>query len=207
MPHKVFKAMLIAILTFFVLTVTVVVFNSLVDTSIEDKGGIFHLDLALIAQLAIQWFNILLLTFFLMHILYNPVRKFMIDRAERIKNDIETAKQNNEDSQKLRAEYEAKLAEIAKEREEILAKAHRESMDEHDRIIFDAQKQADHLKQTADDEIKVQRENAADEVRRQIIEISTLMAGRFVQKYIDNEIQDQYIDDALKDWSGQKWQV
>jgi F-type H+-transporting ATPase subunit b len=59
----------------------------------------------------------------------------------------------------------------------------------------------------AEEEIRIERENAADEIRRQIVEISTLMASRFVQVSIDHDTQDKYIDEALADWSERTWQA
>lgn len=206
MPHNIFKIMLITVATFFVLTVIVVIFSSITDTAELEPGTILHFDLALIAKLAVQWFNILLLTFFLIRILYNPVRQFMISRAERIQNDIESAKQSSREAAELKAKYEEILANVDKEAEEYRNKKHREAIEEHDRIIFEAQEAAQHSKIKAEDEIKIQRENAADDIRRQIIEISTLMAARFVEKSFDRAVHDKYIDDALKDWSEQTWQ-
>jgi F-type H+-transporting ATPase subunit b len=172
-----------------------------------EEGTILHLDLALICQLAIQWFNVLLITFLLMLILYNPVRKFMTDRAERIKNDIESAKKNNLEALEHKAEYERLIADIAKEREEIIFKAHREAVDEADRILFEAQEAARDLIQKAKDEIRLEHENSADEIRRQIIEVSTLMAARFIEFSMDSATHNRFIDEALEDWSEHKWQA
>jgi F-type H+-transporting ATPase subunit b len=199
--------MLITIATFFVLTMIVVVWSSVTAENIQLFGGtVLHLDLAMLAQIAIQWFNILLVTFFLIRILYNPVRQFMVNRAERIQNDIDSARKSSQEAQELKAKYEAVLANVDKEAEEYRSRKHREAVDEHDRIIFEAQEAAQHSKLKAEEEIKIQRENAADDIRRQIIEISTLMAARFVEQSMDRKMQDSYIDDALKDWSEQTWQ-
>jgi len=199
--------MTITIATFFVLMVIVIIFSSLTDGDIVDVGSILQFDKALLVKLVIQWFNILLLTFVLIRVLYNPVKKFMTDRADRIKNDIDSARRNNQEAQEHKADYEKRIANIEKEREEILSKAHRVAVEEHDRIVFEAQEQAKHLLTMADEEIKIQRENAADEVRRQIIEVSTLMAARFVEVSIDSRTHDKYIDEALADWSELKWQA
>jgi len=195
--------MTVTVATFLLLTIIVVVFASVTDDTIVELGTILHFDAALLAKLAIQWFNILLLTFVLIRILYNPVRQFMINRAERIQGDIESAKKNNQEAQELKAKYENILANVDKETEEYKARRHREAVEEHDRIIFEAQEQAQHLKLKAEEEIKIQRENAADDIRKQIIEISTLMAARFVEQSMDRKTHDKFIDDALKDWSGQ----
>jgi len=199
--------MTITVATFFVLMLIVIIFSSLTDGDIVDVGSILQFDKALLVKIVIQWFNILVLTYVLIRVLYNPVNKFMADRAERIKNEIDSARRNNQDAQARKAEYEMHIANIEKEKEEILSKAHRTAVEEHDQIVFEAQEQAKHLLMMADEEIKIQRENAADEVRRQIIEVSTMMAARFVEVSIDSRTHDKFIDEALADWSELKWQA
>ena len=170
-------------------------------------GTILGFDRALLVRLGVQWLNVAILTAVMIYILYNPVKKFMAERTARIKGDIDSARQNNEDSRELRAKYEGLLTNIGKEREEILDKARREANNEHDRIVFAAQEEAKHIKSRAEDEIRIERENAADEIRTQIVEISTLMASRFIEMSIDHNTQDKYINEALADWSGRKWQA
>lgn len=207
MPRKIFLVMLVTVLTFFALTLTVVIFDSLTDTENLKPGGILSFDLGMIVNLVIQWFNILLLTFALVKILYNPVRKFMTDRAERINSDIESAKKSSREALEEKAAYARMIADIAKEREEIITKAHREAVEEADRVLFEAQEAARDLIQKATDEMKLERENAADEIRRQIIEVSTLMAARFIDQSMDSQAHSKLIDEALEDWSERTWQA
>ena len=199
--------MAVATVTFLVLAIVAAIFSSLADGTITDEGSILHFDAAFIAQLAIQWFNTLLLTFVLMRVLYNPVRQFMLNRTERIQSDIESAKKSNQDALDSKAKYEAILKDADRAAEEYRKKKYEQAVEEHDRIIFEAQEQAKHLQIKAEQEIRIQRENAADEVRRQIIEIATMMAARFVEQSVsaDRSIHDKYIDEALKkkDWSEQ----
>lgn len=207
MPRRVFSVMTITVATFFALMLIVIVFSSLTDGDIEDAGSILQFDKALLVKLVIQWFNILLLTFVLIRVLYNPVMKFMAERTERIKNDIESARLGSREAQERKADYDKLIADIEKEKEEILNKAHRDAVEEHDRLVFDAQEQAKHLLAMADDEIRIHRENESDEIRRQIIEISSMIAARFIEASIDGETHDRYIAEALEDWSDRKWQA
>jgi len=173
----------------------------------EPTGSILAFDLALIFRIGIQWINIGILAFILVKLLYNPVKNMLADRAERIKSDIESARKNNEESQELKASYKKLIDNIEKERDEILAEARRVAIREHDRMIFEAQEETNSLRKKAADEIEVERKNAADDIKRQIIEISTVMAARFVAVSIDKDTQDKYIAEALADWSERTWQA
>jgi F-type H+-transporting ATPase subunit b len=127
----------------------------------------------------------------------------MADRAERISNDIDSARFNNEQALEIKANYQKMMDNVEKEREEILSEAYRVAVKKSDQILFDAQEEAKYLLIKAKDEIKIERENAADEVKRQIIEVSTLMASRFVEISVDRQTQEKFIDEALADWSEQ----
>jgi F-type H+-transporting ATPase subunit b len=171
------------------------------------EGSVLQLDTAFLIRIGIQWLNIAFLTFIMIYVLYKPVKKFMANRAERIQKEIDNAHQTNEKAIELKENYDNLLNNIDKEREDILQKAYRNSMEKHDQILFAAREEAKYILQKADEEIKAERDNAAEDIKRQIIELSTYMAGRFVEVSIDKQTQDKYIDDAIAEWSDQTWQV
>ena len=54
-------------------------------------------------------------------------------------------------------------------------------------------------------ELKRERENEIDNLKRQMVELSMLTAGRFVEVSVDRATQDEYIDEALSDWEEGLW--
>ena len=180
-------------------------FRLLLSASEVPAGRVFGLDTQTLYSMGIMLFNVALLALILSWLLYKPVRTFLAERSERIRNDIESARKNNEESQELKANYKKLLDNIAKEREEILAEARKQAVKEHDKMIFEAQEEAISIRKKAAGEIEIERKNAADDIKRQIIDISTVMAARFVAKEIDKKTRDEYIADALADWSERIW--
>jgi len=116
---------------------------------------------------------------------------------------LDNADQTNERARELKSNYENLIANIEVERENLLTQAHHAAVDKRDRMIFAAQSEAKHIIVKAKEEIASEKENAAEEIKRQIIELSTFMAGRFIELTIDPQTQDRYVDEALADWSGQ----
>jgi F-type H+-transporting ATPase subunit b len=163
-------------------------------------GSILNLDMSLIINGLIHGAMILLLIGLLASILYNPVKNFMADRAAGIRGDIESARLDREKVEEIKANYQEFLDSVEKEREEILKTAHRKANEEHSRIVADAHKAAEDLKAKANDDIELEMSMAADEIKRQIAEISALIAGRFTEAAIDRETQAGFIDEALSDW-------
>lgn len=165
-------------------------------------GTILHFDKSLIAQLGIQWLNVLILTAVLVLILYKPVKKFMADRTERIKNEIEAARAEREEALEFKEKYERLIAQVEREREEILLQAHKKAMERSDQLLFDARREADAMYDLALAELDTERKNRLDEMKREMIEISMLVASRFVEVSIDRETQDRYIEEAFSEWEG-----
>jgi F-type H+-transporting ATPase subunit b len=163
-------------------------------------GTILSLDMGLVINGLIHGVSIILLIIILGRLLYNPVKKFMTDRAAEIRSDMDSARLDREKAEEIRESYRELMDAVEKERDEILRKAHRKADEEHSRIVADAHKAAEDLIAKANSDIDAERADAAEEIKRQIAEISALIAGRFAEAAIDGETQARFIDEALAEW-------
>ena len=164
------------------------------------EGTILHFDKDLLIEIAIYMFNVLLLVGVLSFLLYKPVKKFLNQRQARIAGDLSSAQQLREEAGALKAQYERMIACIGDERDEILSQAHRRAVERSDELLFEARREAEALHARAIAELELERKNAFNDMKEQMIEISTLMAGRFVKVSMDRATQDRYIDEAFADW-------
>ena len=87
------------------------------NTMLLTEGHIFELSAQLVSDLIIQGIAIFILFFLLSGILFEPVKKVLNNRTERIRNDIESASKDKEAAAALKAEYDEKIKSIDKERE------------------------------------------------------------------------------------------
>jgi F-type H+-transporting ATPase subunit b len=168
-------------------------------------GSLLHFDKRFLIETGIQVFNIIVLTIALICILYAPVRQFLRNRTERIQNDIVAAKSEYQTAQDLKEEYHNKLAEIDKEREEILNQARKKAIERSDQILTAAKKEADTIYHNAMAEIAAERINSEADTKRQLIELSTLIAERFIEVSIDTQTQEKFVDEALAGWEEDLW--
>jgi len=164
------------------------------------EGTIMQFDKTLVINTCIQIFNIVVLTAVLVYILYKPVKEFLASRSERIRNEIKAASEERQEALELKEQYEKMLAGIEQEREEILHQAYKKAMDRSDQMLFDARQEAKAVHIRALAELETERKNMMEEMKRQMIDISVMMASRFVDVSIDREAPDKYIDEALADW-------
>jgi len=164
------------------------------------EGTILHFDKTLLIEIGIYMVNILLLVGVLAFLLYKPVKKFLNQRRGRIEGDLASAKQQLEEAEQLKAKYERMIANIGEERDEILSQAHKRAVERSDELLFEARREAEALHARAVAELELERKNAFNDMKEQMIEISALMAGRFVKVSMDRAAQDKYIDEAFADW-------
>ena len=108
----------------------------------EGMTRLFNLDFQLLQDSALMIIAILFLWLIASNKLFNPVRKMLKDRQDRIKADIEDARKDKEDASKLREEYEERLKDIDKEAEQILAEARAKALKNEEQIVSRAKEEA-----------------------------------------------------------------
>lgn len=148
----------------------------------------------------------IVIIFVLAKLLYNPVRKFLADRRERISTNISDSENALVDANVLKEEYESKLANIEKERIEILDEARKVAKEQEAQIIAAAREEAEILKNRAETAIKREEERARDDMRKNIIDLSTALATSVIAKNIDEDTQNKLLDEVIDGLGEVKWQ-
>lgn len=171
----------------------------------EYGDHILELSPQLISDVLIQGVSIFILFFLLSKILFDPVKKVLENRTERIKNDIESATKDKADAAELKALYDEKLKSIDKEREEILATARERGRKNEAQIIEEANAEAARIIERANQEIKLEKDKVSDDMRKEIVRVATAMAAKIIEQQIDESKQDALIEDTLKEMGGSTW--
>lgn len=168
-------------------------------------GYVITLDKQLLIQIGIQLINTGILCFVLSKLLYSPVLNFLNARKERVASQINEAEAKLKEAESLKAQYEAKLKDIDNERNEILESARDSAKKNSRQIISDARKEADLIKNRAEKDIANEREKAKDDIKKQIIEVSSEMSRRYIAKEISAAEQEQLFEDTLKELEDLEW--
>lgn len=171
----------------------------------ESMSRLFDLDWQLVADAVLMIIAIFFLFLIMSYFLFNPVRKMLNSRKEKIQGELETAKQDMEEAQKLRREYEAKLKNIDKEAEGILSEARKKALNNENQIIAQAKEEAARILDRARVEAELERQKLSDDVKREIISVASLMASKVVAVSIDTTVQNQLIDETLKEMGDKTW--
>ena len=159
-----------------------------------------------INDVVITGINIFILFFALSYMLFNPARNMLEKRRQKIAGDLDTARTSKEDALALKSEYEARLKSIDKEAEQLLDEARKKAKKQEAEILSEARAEAGRILERANREIDLERKKALEDVKKEIVSIAALMAGKAVAASVDVKIQDTLIEDTLKEMGENTWQ-
>lgn len=179
--------------------------TGLVLASAEMAPRLFDLDLQLITDSVLMIIAVFSLFLIASHFLFNPVRDMMQKRQDRIRNELDTAAADMENARALKEEYEAKLKDIDKEAESILAEARKKALANENKIVADAKEEAARIIERAGVEAELEKKKAADEVKREMVVLASMMAGKVVSAAIDTTVQDSLVEETLKEIGESTW--
>jgi len=163
------------------------------------------IDIVLLQEIVVQLFNALLLFFILTKILYNPVSKFMDKRKNSIDSQINEATKAKEEALKIKEEYEEKLNGIKKEADIILSEARTKAIENEGVIIKKAKDEAQEIKKRLQTDMDMFVEQAKDDIKKEIVDVSTLMTKKIINISINEEKHRQLIEESIAEIGDVKW--
>ena len=170
-----------------------------------DSGYVIILNQQTVIQVIIQLINTAILCFILSKLLYQPVLKFLNARKEKISSQIDKTEADMAQAQALKKEYEEKLKNIESERTAILQEARTTALKNSQIIISDAKTEATAIKDRANLEIERAEEKAKDDIKKQIVQVSTLMSEKFVAAKMTEDEQNKLVDETISDLEEIEW--
>ena len=171
----------------------------------ESMERLFDLDWQLLADSCLTIIAVIVLFFAMSYFLFNPARKLLNDRKEKIRGELESAKQDMEEANRLKEEYESKLKDIDKEAENILSETRKKALNNENQIVAQAKEEAARIMDRARVEAELEKQKLSDEVKQEIISIASIMAGKVVSASMDTAMQDRLIDETLKELGDKTW--
>ena len=164
---------------------------------------LFDLNPQLLFDAALLAIAVFFLYMLMSYLLFNPARKLLKDRQDHISSELDEASADKEKAAALKAEYEAKLKEIDKEAETILADARQKALKNQNRIVNEAKEEAARIVKHAQEEALLEKKHA---MNQEMITVASLMAQKVVASSITAEIQSTLVDETLKEMGESTWQ-
>ena len=121
------------------------------------------------------------------------------ERAKKISNDLDQARELREEAQVLLATYQRKQRDALKEAEEIIAHAKEEAMREAKQAEKKLEETIARRQQAALNKIALAEAQAENEVRDTAIEIAIAAATAVVAQQVRGDRADTLVDTAIQD--------
>ncbi len=167
---------------------------------------IFGLDPQTLFDTCITLVAMLVLFFLLSYLLFNPARKLIQKRKDFIQGQLDEAAAAKKDALALKEDYDGRLAKVEEESAALLSEAHQKAGKRAGEIVEEAGVEAHRIVVRAEKEAALEKEKVRDEIKKEMVQVASLMAERFVKESITEEMQEKLIDDTLKEIGDETWQ-
>lgn len=142
--------------------------------------------------------NFVLLLWLLKRVLYRPITEMIDKRKNKIKDELNEAARKKEEAEKLKETYELELKTAREKAQQIVEDAEELGKKRSEEIIINARQEASSIMERNMREIERAKEEALNELRKELVSISILVAGKFMQEKLEKSKHEtlikQYID-------------
>ena len=149
-------------------------------------------------QILISLANLLILFLILKHFLFKPVQNVFRTRREQLDGLYDEANQSRAAAEGMKQEYEEKLAAARDEADGLVRAAVQTAQRKGDAIVAEANSQASHLKQKAEQEIAQEKKQMLQDVRGEISDIAVSIASKVVEREVKKQDYDGFVDEFIK---------
>jgi F-type H+-transporting ATPase subunit b len=150
-----------------------------------------------ISDLIFPIINFLLFVFILYRYVIPTVRDALRQRREKITLALEEAKRAKEEAERLRTDYEQKLAGLATEQEKILEQALEAAERERRRIVEEARQMAERVKSEVQQIAQREVEEARRTLRQEAANQAVRMATELIQSRLTQTDHRRFVQDLM----------
>lgn len=151
-----------------------------------------------IGTIIFTWCNLLILFLVFKKFLFGRVHKILEERQNDVTEVYNKADESLEHAKSLETEYTELMQNAKEESAEIIKNASRKAQVRSDEIIADAKKEAGAILARADEDVEREKKRAQNELRGEISELAVMVAQKIVEKEINEEDHDRFINDFIE---------
>lgn len=145
----------------------------------------------------IQIINLFIQVFLIKKFLFKPINDILQKRKELADKEIREAREAQDAANSLRTQYEDSLTNAHAEAARIVSDAQKEAETKAETIVRDAEQQANSLKAKASADIEQEKKKAINEAKDEIGSLAMEIAGKVVEKEINEADHKKLIDDFI----------
>jgi F-type H+-transporting ATPase subunit b len=183
-------------LSFFMFAILSIIFNTTIAVCAEGHGE-GGSSWPLWKDFIWRMVDFVILVWFLYWAGANKIKEFFIGRRENIKVTLADAVAGKQEAERKFKEYSEKLDKAAEEMDGIIEAIKNQGLLEKEKIIEDAKKAAEKIKEDAKARIEQEFNAAVNGLRLEAVELSVQMAEEILKKNITAEHHKDMVEDYL----------
>lgn len=172
--------------------------NFILLYSSGEKGGLLDINPGLIFWTIITF---LILLFILKRTAWKPILQALAEREENIRASLEKAEQARREAELILQENSRRLAETEEQVKKIINEGREYSNKLRAEILEKANQEAKRMIDLAQQEIERKKEEALDELRDVVSELSIQAAEKILEKSIDKEENKKIVEKLIQNIS------
>lgn len=142
--------------------------------------------------------NLVLLYLLLKKFLFKPVTKVMNERQAQVTAIYNDAENDRQAAASMKQEYESRMASAREEADGLVRAAVQTAQRKSDAIIADANSQAAHLKQKAENEIQLEKKQMLSDVKAEISDLAVSIASRIMEREVNEKDHADFVDQFIQ---------
>ena len=152
-----------------------------------------------LSTLIAQIVNFVILFGLLYLVAYKPILRIFDERSRKVKDSMEETESIKEQAARAEEEAQKRIGAASKEGQELVARAVRTGEEVKQKAQQEAKPEAEALIAKARLEIQRERDEAIDELRKELTDLTIVAAGQVIERELDKEAHRQLIDKVLEE--------
>jgi F-type H+-transporting ATPase subunit b len=146
-----------------------------------------------------QIVNFIILFGLLYLVAYKPIMRMLDERSRRVKESMEQTEYIKQQAERAEEESKKQIEAASKAGQEQIARAVRTGEEVRRQAQQEAEQGAEALIARARTEIQRERDEAIDELRQEVADLTIMAAEKVIERSLDKEAHRQLIDEVLKE--------
>lgn len=149
-------------------------------------------------QILISLANLLILFLMFKKFLFKPVNNMLEKRQSEIDAQYEAAEEAKRSAQEDKLLWDEKMETAKAQADEIINKAQNSAKRQGEAIVTKAKDTADSIVRQAENQAQLEIKKAEDGIKKEIVEVSSLLANKLLEREINAEDHRSLIDSFIE---------
>ena len=141
--------------------------------------------------------NLIILFLIIKKFLYKPVKKMLAERQSQLDKTYSEAEEAKLEAENDRKEWSDRISKVQNEADSIIENAQTQAKRMGDKLTDDAKRRADGIVKNAEEQAKLEKKKAEDSVKKEIADVSVLIAEKMIGREINENDHRNVIDEAI----------